>query len=282
MPEPNIPNPKYRDTLFRLLIGEHSDIRADIATYLLGRPVSESEIVVNTLEDSIYSARRNDASFEVGIENIVLFEEQTVYARNMTTRVGLYAWRVLERYLATHDLKLHSPKVLPIPSVKCYALLLDKPPIGMSEIETFSEIYQIDTDIDCKLHWITSDEALYSSSAFLVGYVTFIDLVRGYLKAHYEFEEAFDCARRDLVDCWKYSKYLGEKELTTMSHDWLELSSEERGRQYGIEEGVERGEDNIISQIAASIGCSMEEVVRRFNLKLGISENKRPVKDMRL
>ena len=113
-------NNKYKDSLFRFIFGreEYKHNLLDLYNALNNSDYKNiDELEINTLDNVIYMRMKNDVSFVLDSQ-MVLLEHQSTYNPNMPLRGFLYFAKLYETRLVTKmNLKsIYYPKLIKIPS----------------------------------------------------------------------------------------------------------------------------------------------------------------------
>ena len=120
-------NRNYKDRLFRFVFNNKKDL-LDLYNAINGTDYDDpEELEVNTLENVLYLAMRNDLSFLIDAE-LNLYEHQNTYNPNMPMRGLLYFASVYNRHIVfTTDIfpavrsisTAVRPRNFPFPSTLC-------------------------------------------------------------------------------------------------------------------------------------------------------------------
>ena len=111
-----IANRNYKDRLFRFVFNNKKDL-LDLYNAISGTDYNDpEELEVNTLENVLYLAMKNDLSFLIDAE-LNLYEHQSTYNPNMPMRGLLYFASVYNRHISSREINIYSssPKEFPFP-----------------------------------------------------------------------------------------------------------------------------------------------------------------------
>ena len=111
-----IANRNYKDRLFRFVFNNKKDL-LDLYNAISGTDYDDpEELEVNTLENVLYLAMKNDLSFLIDAE-LNLYEHQSTYNPNMPMRGLLYFASVYNRHISSREINIYSssPKEFPFP-----------------------------------------------------------------------------------------------------------------------------------------------------------------------
>ena len=109
-------NRNYKDRLFRFVFNNKKDL-LDLYNAINGTDYDDpEELEVNTLENVLYLAMKNDLSFLIDAE-LNLYEHQNTYNPNMPMRGLLYFASVYNRHISSREINSYSssPKEFPFP-----------------------------------------------------------------------------------------------------------------------------------------------------------------------
>ena len=110
-------NRKYKDSLFRLLFGreENKQNLLDLYNALNDSNYTNiDDLTINTIDDVIYMKMKNDVSFILD-DQMVLLEHQSTYNPNMPLRGLLYFARLYEGMINISK-NIYYPKLIKIPT----------------------------------------------------------------------------------------------------------------------------------------------------------------------
>ena len=109
-------NREYKDRLFRLVFQKKEDLLS-LYNAVNGTSYDDpDDLEVNTLENALYLAMKNDLSFLIGA-TLNLYEHQSSFNPNMPIRGVMYFSKLYEKHIASHEINIYSsaPKRLPFP-----------------------------------------------------------------------------------------------------------------------------------------------------------------------
>ncbi|MBQ3644273.1 MAG: PD-(D/E)XK nuclease family transposase [Candidatus Riflebacteria bacterium] len=293
-------NDRYKDNLFRFIFGreENKQNLLDLYNALNNSNYrNKDELEINTLDNVIYMRMKNDVSFVLD-NQMVLLEHQSKYNPNMPLRGFLYFAKLYETRLATEmNLKnIYYPKLIKIPTPQYIVLYngTDRK-IGESITLKLSDAFE-DDDKPEGYEWtakmininLGKNKELLLKCKILGEYSSFVDCVRKYSRINNDFTIAIDkavneCIKKGILKdlLIKYSVEVKNMLLTEFDEekDWAIIAKgfEEIGYEKGIEkgrkegkeegkkEGMKEGMKNIIN-IMLSNGTSKETILKQMNI----------------
>ena len=288
-------NSKYKDSLFRFIFGrvEYKHNLLDLYNALNNSDYKNiDELEINTLDNVIYMRMKNDVSFVLDSQ-MVLLEHQSRYNPNMPLRGLLYFAKLYETRLATTmNLKnIYYPKLIKIPTPQYIVLYNgnDKK-IGESLTLRLSDAFEDNSKIDgyewtAKMININTgkNKELLLKCKILGEYSYFVDCVRKHSKM-YEFTVAVDKAVNECIEngilkdiLIKHNAEVKNMLLTEFDEekDWAIIAKgfeeigfdkgKEEGRNEGRNEGIKEGMKNIINSMLSK-GKTKEEILDLIDL----------------
>ena len=131
-------NRKYKDTVFRLLFKDKSNLLSLFNAVNDTDFSDENDIKITTLENAIYMTSKNDISCIIDMK-LNLFEHQSTVNPNMPYRNLEYVTKCFKRYVGNFD--VYSGKALTLPNPKFvvfYNGVNEQPPIRVMRL---SDLY---------------------------------------------------------------------------------------------------------------------------------------------
>ncbi len=283
-------NRQYKDSLFRFIFGreESKQNLLDLYNALNSSDYkNKDDLEINTLENAIYMRMKNDVSFVLDSQ-MVLLEHQSTFNPNMPLRGFLYFAKLYETRVATRmNLKnIYYPKLIKIPNPQYIVLYngYDKK-IGENIELKLSDAFE-DTNKSNGYEWTAKmininygqNKDLLVKCKILGEYSYFVECARKYSKHYKDFSIAIDKAVEECIEkeilkdlLLKYSAEVKNMLLTEFDEekDWAIIAKghEEIGFEKGREEGREE-EKKIIIKNMLSNGAT-KEIVLKFT---GITE----------
>ena len=182
-------NPKYKDSLFRMLFGrdtsESKQNLLDLYNALNGSHHTDLDnIKLYMLEDVMYINYKNDVSFIVNNE-LNLYEHQSSINPNMPLRGLIYASKEYSKYMKEYNLDAYSSRLIKIPTPKYVVLYNGKASYPEKTILKLSDMF-IKEDDSGDYEWTATvlninngyNSNLKNICAALKDYTDFIELIR--------------------------------------------------------------------------------------------------------
>ena len=114
MDKKSITNKKYKDTVFRLLFNNKKEALGLYNNLYDADYTDESLIEIVTLEDVLFTPRKNDIAFTMNGRFVVLLEHQSTINENMPLRFLIYIARLYEKIIDVDN--IYRKKLLKIPT----------------------------------------------------------------------------------------------------------------------------------------------------------------------
>lgn len=194
----------------------------------------------------------NDVSFKTSDNRlIIMVEHQSTNNMNMTLRSCMYYFKIMEQYIKEYGLNLYGSKPIKLPAPEFYVVYNGVTDTNVSEY-SLSNNFNSDNDtivaktkiIDIKYDKLA--EEIKDKKDTLVGYAYLIDRISFYNKN--EKLSINEAAAKALEECKENQlliDYIGRKEFLSMSVDTYTIEQQLKDeREYGLEEGLEKGELN--------------------------------------
>ena len=276
----------YKDSLFRSIFGnEKSALGLYNALHGTSHTEQDTKVVINTLEETAWSPRKNDLSFEINDSLVVVAEHQSTINENMPFRCLQYVCRLFEEGLRDRKavyrqaLVRHSRPMFKVfynglrgfPDLKRMRLSDSfKPADGFEDVnlELVVDVYNINDG---------HNRDILDACEELKGYAFFVARVRWH-QARMAGRERKDggvtlaAIRLAIKDCKAaglmndYWDELTQKELYMLSTEWDFNTALEVCEEEGIEEGREEGREERDMELLALIhkGYTPEDIVREI------------------
>ena len=250
------PQREYKDRLFKAIFGRDTEEsrrwRLDLYNALNDTSYTDPDAVeVNTIENVIYITMKNDVSFLID-DQMVLLEQQSSHNPNMPLRGFLYFAQLYNRYLKSNKKDPSRCSKISIPTPKFIVLyngLTDKPDeFTMKLSESF-----INSDTSGAYEWtayvkninINHNKTLQQKCKSLYDYSRFVAKVRENTKAGMEGKDAVNDAvnmaiSENLLDGFferQRSEVIGMI-LTEFDEEVFKQNVREDGYLEGLEEGA--------------------------------------------
>ena len=283
-------NRQYKDSLFRLLFGREENKHSLLDLYNAlnnSNYTNIDDLTINTIDDVIYMKMKNDVSFILD-NQMVLLEHQSTYNPNMPLRGLLYFARLYEGIINISK-NIYYPKLIKIPTPQYIVLYngTDRK-INGKKVLKLSEAFE-KTDKTNGYEWTATmidinygkNQDLLLKCKKLGEYSYFVDCVRKY-STKMNFPKAIDEAVKEciekgvLADFLKkhiaevrtvlLTEYDEEKDLKIIAEGYKELYKEEwtkEGKVNLIKTMLSNGKTK--KEIIDFIGISEEEFNQIMN-----------------
>ena len=266
------PNRRFKDTVFRDLFGsqERKDYALSLYNALAGTDYEDpAQLELNTLDDVIYMGMRNDISFLIGTE-LVLLEHQSSPNANMPLRGLFYFSRLYEMELARRGSSVHTRSLIRLPRPRFIVLYNgaagrpdrykqrlsdafdpDTCEGGTPAVEVVAEVVNVNEGRNPKLE---------EDCEALAGYAHLVAKTREFC-ATMTMEEAISAAIDECVARGLLVDYLTGKRAEVASMyltEWDEEAFRENLRRESLEEGREKERARIAVLLAE---CGVDQSV---------------------
>ena len=253
----------YKDTVFRMLFSERTDLLA------LYNAINEtdyddpSELQVTTLENAIYMSVKNDISCVVDMR-LNLYEHQSTVNPNIPLRDLDYVSRTYAQFYRDKD--IYSPKVIKLPNprfIVFYNGEQSQPAVREFKLsdafvheEKEPKLELIVTQININRGY--NDELLEKCQS-LKEYVLYVDMIREFQKTMSlsgAVNKAVDeCIRRGILADFlrKNKEQVVSMSIFEYDEKLHEATMREIGREEGIKEGIEQERKMSIAKLVTTL-----------------------------
>lgn len=244
-------NRTYKDSVFRIIFNSAEKL-IELYNAIFGTDYGpETPVDINTIEEAIYVNQKNDISFIIDHQYIVLTEHQSTVNLNMPMRNLMYITDRLKNILEHKELYRKSLVKVPRPSfivlyngkeklpavsqLKLSDSFYGKEQLGESGLQLTVSVYNINEDANCEL---------LEKCKMLKEYSQFVSLVRKYADegpvTQKEMSEIvrFCIQEGILVD---FMKEYGTSIVDLLRFELTEEEARDFYRRDGFEEGREEG-----------------------------------------
>ena len=259
-------NTKYRDSVFRDFFNEPVRLLSLCNALLNSNYLDPAEIEINTLETSFFSDLKNDISFKIHDQFLILIEHQSTVNRNMPFRCLSYATELLNNLVDDKN-KLYRQSIFRLPSPKFFVFYDGGEAEPLQRIMRLSEAFN---DKSPALELVVTsfninaglNQPLLQKCRELDDYSTLIGKVKQGLAAGLARRAAIINAVNWCISNGVMSDYLSAKrnEVFTML-DWQWNLDDAKAAWK--EEGIEQGKNQRSEEIAVKMlrrGRSIEEI----------------------
>ena len=265
----------YKDSLFRDIFN-HANRLPDIYEALIGGKVTPEDIVLATINETLFTGIHNDVSFIVRNQYVLLTEHQSTINKNMPLRLLMYLAEIYRRYVDQDA--IYKKNLIPLPAPKFYVFYN-----GEVEMPDRWELRLSDAfdgrkgDLDLTVEVLNINDAphrpLLDKCHALKSYSVFVAKVREHVKNGSTLEAAVGEAVQYCIDHDYLKEYFRQKQqeevFDMLNFVWdqeraLEVCAEE-AREDGIKEGLSQGLENgltaSIRNVMGSFNVSMEKAM---------------------
>ena len=293
-------NRQYKDSLFRFIFGREENKQNLLDLYnALNNSYYENkdDLEINTLENAIYMRMKNDVSFVIDSQ-MVLLEHQSTFNPNMPLRGFLYFAKLYETRIATKTkLKnIYYPKLIKIPAPRYIVLYngYDKN-IGESMELRLSDAFE-DSDKNCGYEWtarmininIGKNRELLLKCKKLQEYSYFVDSVRK-LSKKFDLSTAVDKAvdicigegvLSDILHKYRaevknmlLTEFDEEKDWAIIAEGFREIGFDDgkkegikEGKKEGIKEGIKEGQLILLANLVDENIITIEQASEKLKM----------------
>ena len=261
----------YKDSLFRDIFN-HANRLPDIYEALIGGKVTPEDIVLATINETLFTGIHNDVSFIVRNQYVLLTEHQSTINKNMPLRLLMYLAEIYRRYVDQDA--IYKKNLIPLPAPKFYVFYN-----GEAEMPDRWELRLSDAfdgrkgDMDLIVEVLNINDAphrpLLEKCHALKSYSVFVAKVREHVKNGSALEAAVGEAVRYCIANDYLEEYFRQKEqeevFDMLNFAWdqeraLEVRAEE-AREDGIKEGLSRGlSQGVLETTLSAIRNMMENL----------------------
>ena len=290
----NMQGMAYKDSLFRSIFGnEKSALALYNAVSGANLRLEDSEVVMNTLAETIWTPRKNDLSFLVNGSLVVIAEHQSTINENMPYRMLQYACRLFEN--AVEDKRgMYKQTLIRRPRPRFIVFFNGLAEFPDHKRMRLSDSYEpptagydgiaLELEIDVYNVNAGRNRSIIEACEELKGYAFFVSRARqverelsasgGGLNRE---EITLAAIRRAIQDCKdagllrEFWEKMTQEEINMLANEWnqetaMEVYGEERferGIEIGKEEGMEVGKEEGMKTVAVNAlakGYSVEQI----------------------
>lgn len=261
-------NRNYKDSLFRDIFNSEERL-AEICGALLGSVVSAEDITLTTMDETLFSGIKNDVSFIVRRQYVLLAEHQSTLNANMPLRLLMYLAEIYRQYV--DEDAIYKKELIPLPAPKFYvfyngeAYMPDHSTLRLSNafkgregaMELVVEVLNINDH---------PDRPIFEKSHALKSYSVFVAKVRECVRTGSALEAAVDNAVRYCIA----HDYLGDyfrKKHTEEVFDMLDFAwNQERALEVRAEEAMEKERIFSIRNLMANLQWTAEKAMDALSI----------------
>lgn len=279
-------NREHKDSVFVDLFYQDETAKKNLLSLynaLHGTQYEDEQVIQKIkIEDVLYKNFKNDISFEVNGQVLVLGEHQSTVNCNMPLRCLLYVGRAYEQLIDKNA--RYRTTLVRMPTPEFYTFYNGQKEQPLEQELTLSDSFmkpagENSLELKVKVININSDKAheILKKCEILGEYSQFINTVRKYLKEEDAIKKAIrECIQRGILAEYLKRKGSEVENMLIAEYSYEEdiqvkqQEAEQQGRQKGRQEGLilsgrifqaaKRSPGLTSEQIAAEVGCGAEEV----------------------
>lgn len=258
-PDLPVPNRNYRDTVFRMLFQEKTELLS-LFNAIHGTSYKESEeLEITTLENAVYMSMKNDVSCVLDMQ-LDLYEQQSTVNNNMPLRDLFYISKLYETMTRDQDLYGRKRIILPVPKFIVFYNGSEPQPERREFRLSDSFAREIEPAtmelvvVQLNIHSGYNTE-LVQKCQTLFQYIQYTERIRGYSK-DMPLEEAVEIAVNECIEEGILSDFLRQNrsEVVPMSiFEYDEKKHMQTVRREGYEDGMEQGMEKTNYQIICNM-----------------------------
>ena len=251
----NIPNRTYKATIFAMLF-EDKEHLLELYNAVSGKHYTNPEMLeINTLENAIYMAIRNDISFLIDAR-LSLYEHQSTYSPNLPLRFLLYISALYSSM--TKDANLYGTKAIELPPPRFVIFYNGKDEQPDRQILKLSDLYTINEECSLELEAVMlnvnsgHNKELMEMSHTLWEYAEYTARVREYTETM-ELEEAVERAIEECIQEGILKEFLEKNRAEAKNMSIFEYDQErhiKQEREEAWEEGRKAGKRDMLWKLA--------------------------------
>ena len=255
----SIPNRTYKATIFAMLF-EDKEHLLELYNAISGKHYTNPEMLeINTLENAIYMAMRNDISFLIDAR-LSLYEHQSTYSPNLPLRFLLYISALYSSM--TREANLYGTKPIELPPPRFVIFYNGKVEQPDRQILKLSDLYTIKEECSLELEAVMlnvnsgHNKELMEMSHTLWEYAEYTARVREYAEVM-ELEEAVERAIEECIQEGILKEFLEKnraeaKNMSIFEYDQEKHIKQEREEAWeeGRKEGKKAGERVMLVKLA--------------------------------
>ncbi len=255
MSDENITNKKHKDTVFRLLFNNSKEALGLYNNLFDTNYTDESLIDIVTLEDVLFTPRKNDIAFTMNGRFLILLEHQSTINENMPLRFLLYVARSYEKIIDAEN--VYRKKLIKIPNPEFTVLYNGSEDLklngkkvkelNLNLSDAFKDIGKPQLELKVKVIDIrySSKHKVVTKNDTLEQYSHFIQIVENCKKDEKDLDTAMKKAINIAIEQGILSDFLKKnssevRNMLTLEYDENVARRVEReeGREEGIEQGI--------------------------------------------
>lgn len=270
-----VPNRNYKSSIFTMLF---SDKRELLGLYnaVSGKDYKDPGLLeVNTLENAIYMAIKNDLSFVIDSQ-LSLYEHQSTYSPNLPLRMLLYLADLYADMTKNENLYGKKKVKIPPPQFIIFYNGVERQPDR--RILRLSDLYEVEEEehkleLEAVMLNVNAghNRELLQSCKTLAGYAEYTACIRKYAE-EMDTEDAVECAIAECIQEGILEEFLRKnraeaKRMSIYEYDQARHIRQERedARKEGWSEGRDEGrqeEKRSVAARLAEMGMAAEQIAQ--------------------
>ena len=254
----SIPNRTYKATIFAMLF-EDKEHLLELYNAISGKHYTNPEMLeINTLENAIYMAMRNDISFLIDAR-LSLYEHQSTYSPNLPLRFLLYISALYSSM--TREANLYGTKPIELPPPRFVIFYNGKVEQPDRQILKLSDLYTIKEECSLELEAVMlnvnsgHNKELMEMSHTLWEYAEYTARVREYAEVMEleAVERAIEeCIQEGILKEFLEKNRAEAKNMSIFEYDQEKHIKQEREEAWeeGRKEGKKAGERDMLLKLA--------------------------------
>jgi len=271
-------NREYKSTVFTALFDDKEKLLS-LYNAITGSDFPDDTFVkIATLDDVLFTDRRNDIAFVLEDKIVILVEHQSTISENMPLRLLIYLARVYEKLIDNEA--VYRRKLLKIPRPDFIVLYNGSEPFPDETTLRLSDAYRefpeasgaVGGSLELEVRVVNINEGrnedIVRSCETLDGYVRFISKIRSYLKSGRALKDAVPQAVKDCIDEGILADFLkahASEVVNMLTTEWNIDTAREVWTQEGREEGIDTSVEIVRALIAKT---PLEEIAARCKVSI--------------
>jgi len=257
----------YKDSLFRSIFGnEKSALALYNAVHGTSHDPRDTEVVMNTLSETLWTPRKNDLSFLINRSLVVVAEHQSTINENMPYRMLQYVCRLFEKGLENKKavyrralVKHARPRFIVL--LNSAAAFPDHQKMRLSDsFERVAGFDGVTLELEIDVYNVNAgrNRSILEACAELKGYAFFVSRVGAHEKelgaqgaGSGGAERTIKAIRLAIQDCKNagllrdFWENMSQEELNMLASEWDMETALEVSREEGFERGVGVGVETV-------------------------------------
>lgn len=265
----------YKDSLFRDIFNSKNRL-TEICEALLDTKATPEDITLAAINETLFTGVKNDVSFIVRKQYVLLTEHQSTINANMPLRLFMYLAEIYRRYVETDS--VYKKELILLPAPKFYVFYN-----GEMEMPDTWPLYLSDAfngrkgDLELAVEVININDKpkrpILEKCHALKSYSVFVAQVRKHVKNGNSLERAVADAVRYCINHDYLGDYFRQKHKEEV-FDMLNFAwNQERALEVRAEEALEKGlrlgrEEGLSQGVLKTTISSIRNIMLNFNVPL--------------